>query len=252
MKKVLCTLAWISTIIMIIPSGVAFSSSGITIASPFRTTQFIIGYKPDRIHRRTIHYSTLGNEDFEDLNNNDSDLSPEEREESEDHSISMLERFTQFIQPEQYKKLPPIQVEDQNLLFYDVFLIVNLSLSISFWVTHRLSFSYLPLAFNEGCLFSILWVLAGLYHGAFLMSAVDGHYGSTDERGGPKAAAALALNTYINTVNLRLLFALASAVIQHRQFGISPTEELIPLEIGCGIVLMALWRALHSYVTPRI
>jgi hypothetical protein len=160
--------------------------------------------------------------------------------------------FAALFQKDKYKKLPPLQVEDFNLLFYDVFLIVNLSLSISFWVTHRMDFASLPAAFNEGCLFSISWILAGLYHGAFLMSAVDGHYGSTDERSGPKAATALALNTYINAINLRLLFALGSAVIQHRQVGIGLAEELIPLEIGCGMVLMAFWRALHSYVTPRI
>lgn len=149
-------------------------------------------------------------------------------------------------------KLPPMQVDDTNLLLYDVFLIVNLSLSISFWVTHRMEFSYLPYAFSEGCLLSIFWVLSGLYHGMFLLSAVDGHYSSTDERAGPKAAAALALNTYINTVNLRLVFAFMVAVMQHRQVGTAVSEQLLPLEIGFGLILMTLWRALHSSMTPRI
>lgn len=152
----------------------------------------------------------------------------------------------------QDQKLPPMQVDDTNLLLYDVFLIVNLSLSISFWVTHRMDFDYLPFAFSEGCLLSIFWVLSGLYNGMFLYSAVDGHYGPTDERGGPKAAAILALNTYVNTVNLRLIFAFLVAVAEHRQVGVSPSEQILPLEIGFGLLLMSSWRALHSSITPRI
>ena len=148
-------------------------------------------------------------------------------------------------------------VEDTNVLFYDVFLIVNLSLSISIWVTHRLDASYLPVAFNEGCFFSLLWIGAGLYHGSFLYSAIDGHYPMNSDEGGPRAAAALAFNTYINAINLRLVAALVGALVHHRQVGISlaggdAMEQLIPLEIACGIVLMPLWRALHSSYTPRI
>ena len=150
------------------------------------------------------------------------------------------------------QKLPPLQVDDANLLLYDVFLMVNLSMSISFWVTHRMNFEYLPSAFSEGCLLSIFWILSGLYNGMFLYSAVDGHYGTSDDRGGPKAAALLALNTYVNTVNLRLLFALIVAVAEHRQVGVSPSEQILPLEIGFGLLLMSSWRALHSSMTPRI
>jgi hypothetical protein len=160
-----------------------------------------------------------------------------------------------FTGPAGRKKLPPVQVDDTNVLFYDVFLIVNLSLSISFWVTHRLDFTFLPSAFSEGCLFSILWIASGLYHGVFLYSAVDGHYPPDDPsgKGGVKEAAALAFNTYINAINLRLIAALLGAWIQHRKVGMGDAmEELIPLEIACGLVLMTLWRALHSSYTPRI
>jgi hypothetical protein len=153
------------------------------------------------------------------------------------------------------KKLPPAQVDDVNLLIYDVFLIVNLALSISFWVTHRLDFTFLPLAFNEGCLFSILWIVSGLYHGSFLYSALDGHFppDTNSGRGGPKDAAALAFNTYINAINLRLIAALVGAWVQHRKVGLGDAmEQLIPLEVGCGLVLMTLWRALHSSFSPRI
>lgn len=163
--------------------------------------------------------------------------------------------FVHLFFSEGRKKIPPFQVDDFGVMMYDIFLIVNLSLSISFWVTHRLDFTFIPYAFNEGCLFSILWIAAGLYHGSFLYSAMDGHYPLDDEegRGGPKAATALAFNTYINAINLRLVSALVGAWMQHRKVGEgSPMEELIPLEIGCGLVLMTMWRALHSQVTPRV
>jgi hypothetical protein len=160
-----------------------------------------------------------------------------------------------FTGPEGRKKLPPVQIDDSNVLFYDIFLIVNLSISISFWVTHRLDFNYIPAALNEGCLFSILWIISGLYHGSFLYSAMDGHYDPMDDEennGGPKAAAMLAFNTFINTINLRLIAALLGAWIQHRKVGIGSMEELIPLEVTFGLILMTMWRALHSQTTPRI
>jgi hypothetical protein len=159
--------------------------------------------------------------------------------------------FLQLFQTDGYKKLPPMQVEDMNVLLYDIFLILNLSLSTSFWVTHRMSFFHLASAFNEGCLFSIFWIVAGLYHGSFLRSAVDGHYEDEDERGGPKAAFVLAMNTFVNATSLRLLYALLVAVIQHRPVGMDVGEQLLPIEIGVGLMMMSSWRFLHSSFTPR-
>lgn len=223
----------------------AFQFSGKDISPLARNRHHISGPRYAVTHSKLYSSTPLGNEDKGEIT--------EKGEETKKTDSSLGMRLAQvFQQDDKYKKLPPLKVEDLNILLYDVFLIVNLSLSISFWVTHRMDFAFLPAAINEGCLFAIFWILSGLYHGAFLMSAVDGHYGSTDERGGPKAAAALALNTYISATNMRLVFALVSAVLQHRQVGVSTIEELIPLEIGCGIALMALWRALHSFVTPRI
>jgi|UniRef100_A0A8J9X703 hypothetical protein len=149
------------------------------------------------------------------------------------------------------RKLPPLQVEDLNLLFYDIFLILNLVVSISFWVVHRMQLEFIGLAFNEGCLVCLLWIAAGLYSGAFLDSAVDGHYGSADERGGPKAAGLLGFQTFVNTINLRLLFALVVALAEHRPVGAVGGEQLMPLEIGFGLILMSGWRALHSSFVPR-
>jgi hypothetical protein len=171
----------------------------------------------------------------------------------EKESLRMIPSFVEsFWKKDGLKKLPPLLIEDMNVLLYDIFLLVNLSLSISFWVTHRLSVEFLISAFSEGCLLSILWIGAGLYHGAFLMSAVDGHYGSADERGGPKAAAMLGLSTFVHTINLRVILALVVAIAQHRPVGVDPGEQMLPLEIPCGLVLMSTWRAVHSIYTPRI
>lgn len=39
---------------------------------------------------------------------------------------------------------PPINVDDPTLLLYDVVLLMNLSICISFFVTHRQDYYYLP------------------------------------------------------------------------------------------------------------
>lgn len=214
-----------------------------------------------RNSRSILRSSLLGDDDLPDENDMETEkskqaLNYQEQDSSSSEKTSPLKSiidglpFVELFRASE--KLPPIQVDDTNLLLYDVFLIVNLTLSISFWVTHRMDFEYLPFAFSEGCLLSIFWVISGLYHGMFLYSSVDGHYGSADERGGPKAAAMLALNTYVNAVNLKLLFAFLVALAGHRQVGVSPSEQLLPLEIGFGLLLMSSWRALHSSITPRL
>jgi hypothetical protein len=150
---------------------------------------------------------------------------------------------------------PPLEVDDTNLLLYDVVLLMNLSFSISLFVTHRMDYFYIPSSLNEGALLSICWILSGLANGTFLSSALDGHYDPRGEdyegKGGPRAAGLLALSTFVTTSSLRIVFALALANLQHRPVG-SAGEELIPLEIPFGLVLMSTWRALHSAHTPRI
>jgi hypothetical protein len=180
---------------------------------------------------------------------------PNDEEESNDNGIlqDISKRFKDLKLENPYKvKRPPAQVDDVNLLFYDVFLILNLVVSISFWVTHRMDFTYISSALSEACLLSLLWMASGLWTGAFLYSAVDGHYGSSDERGGPKAAGLLGFHTFLNAVNLRLLVALLMAVAQHRPVGSGMGEDLLPLEIGFGFMLMSGWRTLHSSNVPRL
>ena len=150
-----------------------------------------------------------------------------------------------------WKKLPPFNVEDTSLLYYDVFLIVNLALSISFWVTHRLELAFLPAALSEGSLMSLLWICTGLVNGAFLDSAKDGHFGSSDERGGPKAAGLLGFSTFLNAINLRLVVALVMAFTEHRPIGSTPAEEIMTLEIGFGLILMSCFRFVYSSMIPR-
>lgn len=149
---------------------------------------------------------------------------------------------------------PPVQVDDTNLLIYDVFLLVNLSASISFWVVHRMNFLFLAESLNEGALLCICWIISGLANGAFLYSAVDGHWdpsGKDADKGGPKAAGLLGLSTFVGASSIRILIALAVAVADHRPVG-SGGEAMIPLEILVGLILMSSWRALHSANTPRL
>jgi len=159
--------------------------------------------------------------------------------------------FFQPFRPKEERKMPPILVEDSPLLLYDIMLIINLTASISFWVVHRMSFDYIAPALSEGSLMCILWIIAGLFNGAFLNSAVDGHYNPTDDRAGPKAAGMLGLHTFINTASMRVILALVTAVVEHRQVGAVPGEDLVPLEIAFGLALMSLWRLLHSSYTVR-
>mmetsp|Transcript_40893 Transcript_40893/g.41587 ORF Transcript_40893/g.41587 Transcript_40893/m.41587 type:complete len:299 (-) Transcript_40893:170-1066(-) len=163
-------------------------------------------------------------------------------------------------------------LEDIQLLLYDVFLLMNLSVSISFWVVHRMKFDiHLYTAFSEGSLLSLCWITAGLVNGAFLFSAVNGNV-SGDEgldssdnnqvqsklwlrffenRNGPTGAGLLALRTFVGCANLRLCCALASSVLEHRKFGAVGGEDLIPLELGFGIILMSAWRYTHSQYAMR-
>ena len=145
------------------------------------------------------------------------------------------------------RQRPPAQVDDFSLLFYDIFLLVNLSVSISFWVVHRMQVDYVALAFNEGCAAAVCWLGAGLGTGAFLDSAPTGHLPD----GGPAGAAKLALHTFVYAMNLRLLLALLMAVGQHRAVGAVGGEALLPLELGLGLVLMPAWRLLHASYTSQ-
>jgi hypothetical protein len=160
--------------------------------------------------------------------------------------------FFQLLHSKEPRKMPPLLVEDNQLLLYDLVLILNLTVSISLWVVHRMSFDFIAPALSEGSLMCILWIIAGLSNGAFLYSAVDGHYNSSDDRGGPKAAGMLGLHTFINAANLRVMVALVSAVLEHRKVGMVPGEDLVPLEIAFGLVLLSMWRLLHSSFTPRV
>lgn len=152
---------------------------------------------------------------------------------------------------------PPLDVDDPQLLLYDVFLLMTLATSISFLVVHRLDFQYVASGLHEGALLSVCWIVAGLGNGAFLRSAVDGHYDPARDlaeyaaKGGPRAAGLLALSTFVTTMSLRVATALALAVPGGRPVG-TGGEELIPLEILFGLVMMSAWRFWHSVYTPRM
>lgn len=192
-----------------------------------------------------------------EVNDEDRHMAEERPMESDKQERSMSEQLQNLMSTIKNDasfsgKMPPFKVDDTSLLYFDVFLIINLVVSISFWVVHRMQVEFLGAAFNEACLMSVLWIGAGLYNGAFLHSAVDGHYKPGDERGGPKAAGMLGFHTYISAINLRLLFALIMAVLEHRPVGATAGEQLLPLEVGFGLIMMSFWRTVHSSYVPRV
>lgn len=182
------------------------------------------------------------------------DFSQEERtnEENNGKDQPML-ALLRYVADTSNWRIPPFRVDDPALLFYDVFLLLNLSLSISFHVVHRMSVDVIHVvpAISEGSLLCILWVLAGWFRGAFAYSAVDGNRDLTQEEGGPKAAGLLGLQTFIDTSSLRVCIALVQAISEHRRVGSIPGEDLMLLEITFGLALMSVWRLLHSTYTPR-
>jgi len=196
--------------------------------------------------------------EIDDLISKDKISSAEKKNDDEDKGTSKQSRFrwSQLSSLNQRNSgpnlfyLPPIQIEDTPLVLYDVFLLMNLSISISICVCHRLQLQYITPAFSEGALLSILWILSGLYYGTFLFSSRNGHYDVSNmdetQKGGPLAAGTLALSTFVTTASLRIIVALTAAFIEHRPVGVAPGEELIPLEIGFGLVLMSAWRYLWS------
>ena len=196
------------------------------------------------------------------LSSSDITEEDEQRSQSEHEKIDVADGIMRpnlvqslFVTIQDYDRLwqnrPPMKVEDVNLLFYDIILMLNLAVSISFWVVHRMDFTYIGTAFNEGCLMSLMWIAAGLYSGAFLNSAVDGHHDAEAKVGGPKGAGILAFQAYINASSLRLLFSLLVAVAQHRPVGAALGEQIMPLEIGFGLIMISCWRILHSSFSQR-
>ena len=218
-----------------------------------------------KFDRFFLQYKINGNDD----NNSNEEIKQEdqiknENKEKEDEDLQLIEKntsndiwnnlFSPKTEGDKHTKSNPlpIQIQDTSVLYYDIFLILNLSVSISFWVVHRLSIFNAVEAFNEGCLLSILWILSGLYNGAFLYSAIDGNQDTSNNvydsktTGGPMAAGLLGLWTFVGTINLRMLVALLMAAGEHRAVGSANGEELIPLELIFGLVLMSMWRMLHS------
>lgn len=123
-------------------------------------------------------------------------------------------------------------IEDKEVLCYDIFLLINLFVAISCYVTHRASpFLYINEAISSGSLFSLCWIFAGIYHGTFLFSSTSNSY----------KAGTLALTTFISTCNIRLVLEL---LIQ--TFLLHQKIEFDWLEFVAGLALMASWRWLHS------
>ena len=128
-------------------------------------------------------------------------------------------------------------IEDKEVLAYDIFLILNLFVAISTFVTHRSSpLIHMNEALSNGSLFAICWILAGVYHGAFLFSSSNN----------PFKAGTMALTTFISTCNIRLVLELLfQSLVLHQKL------EFEWLEFVVGITLMSSWRWLHSAYVNR-
>ena len=231
-----------------------FADTGVTVAASFYTTPSSSLVLPSATSRWMICNAPTSR--LSALRINDKVSGGGEGGSDKSSAQPAVEEWVGIIEPQISWGPPPPVVEDTNLLFYDVFLILNLSVSISFLVVHRLSLDYIYTAVGEGSLLSILWVASGLWNGAFLLSARNGHHNPQAEgdgpKGGPGAAGLLGLSTFIGASNLRLAVALLQAVWYHRVVGAMEGEKLMPLEISFGLVLMSMWRAFHSYASPRI
>ena len=128
-------------------------------------------------------------------------------------------------------------IEDKEVLAYDVFLIINLFVAISTFVTHKSSpLLHMNEALSNGSLFTICWIAAGVYHGAFLFSSANN----------PFKAGNMALTTFISTCNIRLVLELfLQSLVLHQKI------EFEWLEFVVGITLMSSWRWLHSVYVNR-
>jgi len=51
---------------------------------------------------------------------------------------------------------------------------------------------------------------------------------------------------------LRLIMALVVAVGENRGVVDDPLEQVIPYEVGFGMIVMSAWRSIHSAFVPRI
>ena len=221
-----------------------------------RATQCFMSTSPLRDDNQSLSASSTDDSQSSDKDEPTRDPASNETSSSSSSPFwqSWLTALQQQAEYSRRRRPPPLQVEDTDLVFYDVFLLCNLVLSVDFWVIHRMQMGpNLAWAVNEASLLSLCWMAAGLWNGAFLRSAMDGNWPISDERAGPLAAARLAMNTFVNTINIRLLVALATAVLQHRP-ALQGTagEDLLPLELGWGLLLMPAWRWLHSSFTPRV
>jgi len=177
---------------------------------------------------------------------------------------------------------PADRIQDVQLLLFDVFLLLNLTLSASFWVVYRLDVAKtMTVALNEGCIFVICWIISGVLNDAFSIKVSS--LRDSDEKVSPELKTAI--NTFMLASVLRLGLALLAwatspASMDGLQFGndtvgiMSMVEQahqtasstfasnsditsflgirdgqsakLIPLEFGVGAILMTTWRMVHS------
>ncbi|GMI18391.1 hypothetical protein TrLO_g15661 [Triparma laevis f. longispina] len=121
------------------------------------------------------------------------------------------------------------------LLLFDTFLLLNLSLSLSFHVTHTfnlLNFTNFPSALNSASLLSISWILACIYN-EFYHPPNAKDLDNVGRR---------TCNTWVSFTTLILIEALGEAVFKGEAVG----SLFLCQELGFTLILMNIWRYLYA------
>uniref|UniRef100_A0A7S2QVV8 Uncharacterized protein n=1 Tax=Triparma pacifica TaxID=91992 RepID=A0A7S2QVV8_9STRA len=130
---------------------------------------------------------------------------------------------------------PPLNLDFAlPLIIYDVFLLMNLSISLNLWVYHSISllppFTGLNSAFVEGSRLSVCWEIS---------SISSSFYHPPNVKSEPAIRAATA---YTTATALLLTEELARAAMDNGIAG----NLFLAQEIGFGGLLMVVWRTMHS------
>ncbi|GMI30930.1 hypothetical protein TrCOL_g7265 [Triparma columacea] len=132
---------------------------------------------------------------------------------------------------------PPFNAEFATpLILYDVFLLLNLSISIKLWLYHSVSltppFTGLTQAFASGSRLSVSWVTACLisnfYHPPNCFDTSN--------------IIKRSMSASVTTASILLSFELIQSVFEATQAG----DTYVAQEIAMGTVLMVIWRLAFS------
>ena len=122
------------------------------------------------------------------------------------------------------------------LILYDTFLLLNLSVSISLWVSHSISafppFAGLSSSLGYGSVLTSCWIAAAVYNDFYHPP------NAKDEENAAQRAGA----TWVSMSTLLLVWEFAKALP-----GLEPVgNEYVFQELGFSLVLMTCWRLIYA------